>query len=146
MYTSPLWPDLTHTSLAVPIPHGPSLNVCTPSLRFTKCAVAPVARLNTCSNANTPLLTPGQSTYRYIVLGCGSFVRGRKRKKGDSIPFILSRRDYMSRLHDECPKRASTASDKLSSIPIIYIPNPFSTWQSRNADPVKQREPSIPNS
>ena len=29
------------------------------------------------------------------VLGCGSFVRGRKRKKGDSIPFILSRRDYM---------------------------------------------------
>ena len=38
-----------------------------------------------------------------IMLGCGSFVRGRKRKKGDSIPFILSRRDYMSRLHDECP-------------------------------------------
>ena len=29
------------------------------------------------------------------MLGCGSFVRGRKRKKGDSIPFILSRRDYM---------------------------------------------------
>ena len=29
------------------------------------------------------------------VLGCGSFVRGRKRKKGDSTPFILSRRDYM---------------------------------------------------
>ena len=41
-----------------------------------------------------PLPTPG----RYIVLGCGSFVRGRKRKKGDSIPFLLSRRDYMSRL------------------------------------------------
>ena len=37
------------------------------------------------------------------MLGCGSFVRGQKRKKGDSIPFILSRRDYMSRLHDECP-------------------------------------------
>ena len=37
------------------------------------------------------------------LLGCGSFVRGRKRKKGDSIPFILSRRDYMSSLHDECP-------------------------------------------
>ena len=37
------------------------------------------------------------------MLGCGSFVRGRKRKKGDSIPFILSRGDYMSRLHDECP-------------------------------------------
>ena len=35
------------------------------------------------------------------LLGCGSFVRGRKRKKGDSIPFILSRRDYMSRLHGE---------------------------------------------
>ena len=61
------------------------------------------------------------------VLGCGSFVRGRKRKKGDSIPFILSMRDYMSRLHDECPQRAFTTSDKLSSIPIIYIPNPSST-------------------
>ena len=35
------------------------------------------------------------------VLGCGSFVRGRKRKKGDSIPFILSRRDYIPRLPDE---------------------------------------------
>ena len=64
---------------------------------------------------------------RQIVLGCGNFVRGRKRKKGDSIPFILSRRDYMSRIHDECPQRASTTSDKLSSIPIIYIPNPSST-------------------
>ena len=50
------------------------------------------------------------------LLGCGSFVRGRKRKKGDSIPFILSRRDYPMRLHGE-----------LSSIPIIYIPNPSST-------------------
>ena len=30
-----------------------------------------------------------------MLLGCGSFVRGRKRKKGDSLPFILSRRDYM---------------------------------------------------
>ena len=39
----------------------------------------------------------------YVLLGCGSFVRGRKRKKGDSIPFILSRRDYMPRLPDECP-------------------------------------------
>ena len=37
------------------------------------------------------------------VLGCGSFVRGRKRKKGDSISFILSRRDYIARLPDECP-------------------------------------------
>ena len=35
------------------------------------------------------------------MLGCGSFVRGRKRKKGDSIPFILSWRDYMPRLPDE---------------------------------------------
>ena len=51
----------------------------------------------------------------------------RPKEKGDSIPFILSRRDYMSRLHDECPQRASITSDKLSSIPIIYIPNPSST-------------------
>ena len=54
------------------------------------------------SDANTPPPASGP-IYRYIVLGCGSFVRGRKRKKGDSIPFILSRRDYMSRLPDECP-------------------------------------------
>ena len=40
-------------------------------------------------------------TLQYGVLGCGSFVRGRKRKKGDSIPFILSKRDYMPRLPDE---------------------------------------------
>ena len=33
-------------------------------------------------------------------------------------------------------------SDQLSSIPIIYIPNPFSTRQSSNADPVKHRGPS----
>ena len=62
-----------------------------------------------------------------IVLGCGSFVRGRKRKKGDSIPFILSRRDYMPRLPDEYLERASTRPDELPSIPIIYIPNPSST-------------------
>ena len=37
------------------------------------------------------------------LLGCGSFVRGRKRKKGDSIPFILPWRDYPMRLHGECP-------------------------------------------
>ena len=43
------------------------------------------------------------SWYQTGLLGCGSFVRGRKRKKGDSIPFILSRRDYMPRLPDECP-------------------------------------------
>ena len=30
-----------------------------------------------------------------VLLRCSSFVRGLKRKKGDSIPFILSRRDYM---------------------------------------------------
>ena len=84
----PHWPgaQLRHTSHSLsPFLYGPSLNICTPSLRFTKCAVVPVARLNTCSDANTPPPAPG----RYIVLGCGSFVRGRKRKKGDSIPFIL---------------------------------------------------------
>ena len=47
--------------------------------------------------------TPAGNTlpHSYPVLGCGSFVRGRKRKKGDSIPFILPRRDYMPRLPDE---------------------------------------------
>ena len=34
---------------------------------------------------------PSQEDVYCFMLGCGSFVRGRKRKKGDSIPFILSR-------------------------------------------------------
>ena len=84
------------TTLAVPVPsrctrplfgHGPSYKI-----MYFACPTHS-------SNANTHC----QHQARYIVLGCGSFVRGRKRKKGDSIPFILSRRDYMTRLHDECP-------------------------------------------
>ena len=44
-----------------------------------KCVyVAPLARLNT---SQTPI-PRCQHQARYIVLGCGSFVRGRKRKKG----------------------------------------------------------------
>ena len=83
------------------------------------------------------------------LLGCGSFVRGRKRKKGDSIPFILSRRDYMSRLPDECPKRASTTSDKLSSIPIYIYQTPFvhdspaTRTQSSSEDLVSQTAPLL---
>ena len=42
--------------------------------------------------------------YLKKLLGCGSFVRGRKRKKGDSIPFILPRRDYMPRLPAEATR------------------------------------------
>ena len=38
------------------------------------------------------------------MVECGSFVRGRERKKGDTIPFILSRRDYMPRLPDEATR------------------------------------------
>ena len=126
----PHWPraQLRHTSHSLsPFLYGPSLNICTPSLRFTKCAVVPRPDL---THALTPIPRRLHQA-RYIVLGCGSFVRGRKRKKGDSIPFILSRRDYPMRLHGECPWWAST-QDGLSSIPIIYIPNPSSTWQSSN--------------
>ena len=46
----------------------------------------------------------GIVSVKHALLGCGSFVRGRKRKKGDSIPFILSRRDYMPRLPDEATR------------------------------------------
>ena len=77
---------LTHTShLLSPFLYGPSSNICTPSLRFTKCAVVPRPDL---THALTPIPRRLHQA-RYIVLGCGSFVRGRKRKKGDSIPFIL---------------------------------------------------------
>ena len=131
VYTSPLWPDWTHTSLAVPVPSRSQLEHSYTISPVHKMCTSPLGPTKHSSHANTPLLTPGP-IYWYIVLGCGSFVRGRKRKKGDSIPFILPRRDYISRLHDECPQRASTTSDKLSSIPIIYIRNPSSTWQSSN--------------
>ena len=128
MATVPALPHSLYPSpLAVPVPSSATV----PAIKMCMSPLWPDL-----THAQTPIPRRLHQA-RYIVLGCGSFVRGRKRKKGDSIPFILSRRDYMSRLHDECPKRASTTSDKLSSIPIIYIPNPFSTWQSSNADPVK---------
>ena len=103
-------------------------NLTTESPKYCDCAV--FKRSNVCAQVHSSCLDPATTfacQQKRKVLGCGSFVRGRKRKKGDSIPFILSRRDYMSRLHEECPQRASTTSDKLSSIPIIYIPNPSST-------------------
>ena len=96
-------PDGHHTSfttIAIPVPsrctrplfgHGPSYK------NYVR--RPPDSQLK----RQYPLPTPGPSIRRYIVLGCGSFVRGRKRKKGDSIPFIVSRRDYISRLPDECP-------------------------------------------
>ena len=52
------------------------------------CTSPLVARLNTGSNANTHC--QDQARYIDIVLGCGSFVRGRKRKKGDSIPLYIN--------------------------------------------------------
>ena len=85
--------------LAVPVPLRSQLKHLYTSLRFTKCAVVPRPDL---THALTPIPRRLHQA-RYIVLGCGSFVRGRKRKKGDSIPFILPWRDYPMRLHGECP-------------------------------------------
>ena len=67
---------------------------------------APRGKLNVEVKQETVISSRGMSNVEVtIMLGCGSFVRGRKRKKGDSIPFILSRRDYMRgypmRLHGE---------------------------------------------
>ena len=59
-----------------------------------------------------------------LVLGCGSLVRGRKRKKVDSRPFILPRRRSIRAEPVEAPLLDQY---RRSSIPIIYIPNPFST-------------------
>ena len=96
-------PAHTYISLAVPVPLRSQLKHLYTVSPIHKMCSRPQARLNTCSDANTPPPAPGP-IYRYIVLGCGSFVRGRKRKKGDSIPFILSRRDYMPRLPDEATR------------------------------------------
>ena len=65
-------------------------NVCTSPARLTNVYVAPLARLNT---AQTPIPSCLHQA-RYIVLGCGSFVRGRKRKRVDSRPLLYYRGDY----------------------------------------------------
>ena len=58
------------------------------------------------------------------MLGCGSFVRGRKIKKVDSRPSILTSEEHTG----EASWDFSIHQYNLPSIPIIYnIPNPFST-------------------
>ena len=57
-----------------------SEKVCTSPARLTNVYVAPLARLDT---AQTPISSSvHQANISIIVLGCGSFVRGRKRKEG----------------------------------------------------------------
>ena len=85
---------------AIPHPLSPSPNGYGPSLNKTsrkkiirrppgshRCVRRPVGPTNT---AQTPIPSCLHQA-RYIVLGCGSFVRGRKRKKVDSRPFLYSR-------------------------------------------------------
>ena len=57
------------------------------------------------------------------MLGCGSFVRGRKRKRVDSRPLLY----YRENIRREGSWDFSIHQYNLPSIPIINIPNPFST-------------------
>ena len=68
MCTSPLWPDLTHTSLApsVPLGHECPVKFCTPPSRLTNIYVAPLARLNT---SQTPI-PRCLNQVRYIDISC----------------------------------------------------------------------------
>ena len=78
-----------------------------------------------------------ESTIKYRgVLGCGSFVRGRKRKNVDSRPFILTSERHAG----ETSWGLSPHQYQPPSIPIISISKPF--YQMT----VQRREPSIPNS
>ena len=129
---SPFWPrsQLYHTRCARPLfGHGPSfILLCCPGLRWP-----PYQLYHTRSHRCRPIgpthtaQTPIPSCLhqaRYIVLGCGSFVRGRKRKKADLRPF------YIIRVNDIRAEPVETPlldQYRRSSIPIIYILDPFST-------------------
>ena len=79
------------------------------------------------------------------VLGCGSFVRGRKRKKVDSRLFLY----YIIEEEEKHTRETSWGFPlhqyERPSIPIIYIPNPFSTWQYRETEYPKQPPYSVRN-
>ena len=60
--SGPRWPPYQLPGIPhsmSPFPHGPSLNVCTPPSRFTKCIRRPFGPTKHSSDANTPLPTPG---------------------------------------------------------------------------------------
>ena len=79
-------------------------NVCTSPTRLTDVYVAPLARLNT---AQTPIPSCLHQA-RYIVLGCGSFVRGRKRKRVDSRPLLYYRVNNLQEKSVETSQYIST--------------------------------------
>ena len=101
LFTAVPVPDAHQTSfttLALPVPSRCTrpllatvpVKFCTLSTQLPKNVyVVPLARLNTCSDPNTPPPAPGL-IYRYIVLGCGSFVRGRKGNRVDSRPLYIN--------------------------------------------------------
>ena len=125
-----------------PPPTAPPGAIPTP----TRAAPPPRTRTRKQRDQGTPEpMLPTQET----VLGCGSFVRGRKRKKGDLIPFILSRRDYISRLHDECPYWASThqinypvSQSYIYQTPLVHD-SPATRTQSSIEDLVPQTAPLL---
>ena len=86
------------------------------------------------------------------MLGCGSFVRGRKRKKGLLKTFYINeeitRGDYMmSELHTGELGEASQYISIKYSVPLSYIyQTPSTKLQSSIEDPVQHRGPSTPNS
>ena len=98
-------------------------------------------------NASKPSEHPPQVEECLKMLGCGSFVRGRKRKKGLTqdpcyINEEITRGDYMmsERRTGEARRSLPIHQHKLPSIPIIYIPNPFyqMTVQHRGPSPASK--------
>ena len=153
MCVSPLWPNLTHNSLALSVPQWPRMSSKSLYAAFPahKCVCRPLARLNICSNANTPLPTPWPdiSIYRVRMRQLRQRQKEKRRLIQDPcyINEEITRGDCMmsERRTGEARRSLPIYQFKLPSIPIIYIPNPFSTWQSSIEGPVQHRGSSTPN-
>ena len=130
-------PALPHSLLPSTNGHGPSWNKMSRKSLYAarpahKCVRRPFGPTNT---AQTPIPSCLHQAIRYIVLGCGSFVRGQKRKKVDSRPFILTSERHTG----EASRCLPPHRYQPPSIPIIYVPNPFYQMIAQH------REPSNPN-
>ena len=77
-----------------------------------RCVRRPVGPTHT---AQTPILSCLHQA-RFIVLGCGSFVRGRKRKKVDSRPFLYRREKRYRRSQLGPPTRSVSTTQYLNHV------------------------------
>ena len=96
-------PAISHLLFPSPFGHGCPVKFCTPPSRLTNVYVAPLARLNTCSNANTPLPTPWPDISIYRVMNRQLRQRQKEKRRVDSRPLYINekitRGDYMMSEH-----------------------------------------------